>query len=432
MRTTLLTTAGLAVLCALGCDDAAQTDEVVPDLEEAEQAPKAPPEDDARADARTCPRERFEDELGRRWVLRQPAPVERARELRPGEKPPWEKPETESRLASMEADELAEMMRAVTIVDDCEYIEERANRAAAEWVIANRATVFDFPGSTGSMPAEEVPEGAAAQAAASPSIVIGSDQREKRNDNTSFPMRTQILLTGSGACSATMIGELTAISAAHCFHDSNNWLPDKSWAPGADSQDAVRFPYNPAPGAAYPLTNPNNPATFQCYLVTVPGGWLSSDGDRDWDYAVIEFNNPSCPLKPGGTVGWLGWGTQSDDTIEDNQHWVYGYPGNFNGSTNCGKFDGCFGPTAGPNFSCFWPKIWGWGMGGLSAWSTTLSYDIDTSGGQSGSGVYNKAQGFRKVVGIHVGCQENLFGDYNQARRIDSSVVSFIKSHSKL
>jgi V8-like Glu-specific endopeptidase len=71
-------------------------------------------------------------------------------------------------------------------------------------------------------------------------------------------------------------------------------------------------------------------------------------------------------------------------------------------------------------------------MTGLSAWSTTLSHDIDTSGGQSGSGLYNTAQGFRKVVGVHVGCQENLFGDYNEARRIDSSVVSFIQSHSAL
>jgi hypothetical protein len=42
-----------------------------------------------------------------------------------------------------------------------------------------------------------------------------------------------------------MIGESTAISAAHCFHDSNNWLPAYSWTPGADSQDSVRFPYTP-------------------------------------------------------------------------------------------------------------------------------------------------------------------------------------------
>jgi V8-like Glu-specific endopeptidase len=170
----------------------------------------------------------------------------------------------------------------------------------------------------------------------------------------------------------------------------------------------------------------------QCYWVTIPGGWISSGGDRDWDYAVIEFNNASCPLKPGATVGWLGWGTQSDATIESNIHYVYGYPGNFNGSTSCGVANGCFGATAGGGGSCFWPKIWGWGMSGLSAWSTTLSHDIDTSGGQSGSGLYNTAQGFRKVVGVHVGCQENLFGDYNEARRIDSSVVSFIQNNSAL
>lgn len=408
---------------ACGVEDAPQQ----ADLEAAASSP---------AEAASCARQRFEDELGRRWVLRQRGPVKLAAALAPGEKAPWQRPRaTPPRTGMLPAAELAEGMRAVTLRDGCEYVEEAPRLAQAEWAHANRSRVIDFPGSTGSLPVEgpleasgthNLPDGSAG-------LVIGADQRELRGDNTAFPMRTQILLaSSSSACSATMIGESTAISAAHCFHDSSNWLPAYSWSPGVDSQDTVRFPYNPTPGAAYPSTNSSNRMISQCYVVTIPGGWISSGGDRDWDYAVIEFNNPSCPLKPGATVGWLGWGTQSDATIESNTHYVYGYPGNASGATGCGVPDGCFGPTAGGGGSCFWPKLWGWGMSGLSAWSTTLSHDIDTSGGQSGSGLYNTAQGFRKVVGVHVGCQENLFGDYNEARRIDSSVVSFIQSHSAL
>lgn len=397
-------------------------------------------ESDVISRSDTCTQQRFEDEAGGRWVLRQPGAAKRAAALAPGQRAPWQQRAPKPpRTTPMPVAELAEGMRAVTLRDGCEYVEDSAQVARAEWSVANRSRVFDFPGSTGSLPPNDAsPEGGGVRGTApgtvAPSVVLGSDQREPRSDNTSYPMRTQILLSGSGgtACSATMIGESTALSAAHCFHDSANWLPDYSWSPGVDSQDSVRFPYNAGVGAAYPSINPNNPMIFRCYWVTIPGGWISSGGDRDWDYAVIEFNNASCPLRPGATVGWLGWGTQSDDTIESNIHYVYGYPGNANGSTTCGSLNGCFGPAAAPGGSCRWPKIWGWGMDGLSAWSTTLSHDIDTSGGQSGSGLYNIAQGFRKVVGIHVGCQENLFGDYNQARRIDSSVVSFIQAHSAL
>ena len=125
--------------------------------EAADQVEVAPP-----AEAARCANPRFEDELGRSWILRQPGPVKLADALAPGQNAPWQKRRTTApRTEMMPAAELAEGMRAVTLRDGCEYVEETPRLTQAEWALANRSRVFDFPGSTGSLPAEgSSPEGA--------------------------------------------------------------------------------------------------------------------------------------------------------------------------------------------------------------------------------------------------------------------------------
>ncbi|MFN0165454.1 MAG: trypsin-like serine peptidase [Bryobacteraceae bacterium] len=383
--------------------------------------------------AQTAPRcDDLVDKDGRRWQSR--GAVEYAKEVEDATER-WERPRHLNVLkppSQMTLDELAHAMRPVALVNGCEYVRE-PDVQLAEWVQRYQNTTLTYEGSRGSAPSEpEIEEGPSARTslkgAGQRMTIIGSDLREKRRDNTSYPMRTQVLLSnlsGGGRCSGTMIGASTMITAAHCVHDGDTWKATKTWSPGVDSQDAVDFPFNP--WASYPSNNASNPMVFQCYVVTVPGGY--ADGaDSEWDFAVIEFSNmfpeiQNCNLFPGNTVGWLGWGSQSSSTIEGTTNYIYGYPGNST-ATKCGVAGGtCAG---GP---CNWPQIWGWGRSDVDVDGETLEHRIDTTGGQSGSGVYNKAQGFRKVIGIHQGCNSST---ENRARRIDSTVIGFVKSNSAL
>jgi V8-like Glu-specific endopeptidase len=376
----------------------------------------------------------FTDKNGRKWRARTNVPF--AKEPEPGEKARWERPKRENVLKpprQMTDAELARAMRPVALSDKCEYVSDPDTRVA-QLARRNIDRIMTFRGSRGSIGGKEeaekvpIPKRVKGQKQQDDpqNIIIGTDQREKRRDNTSYPMRTQVLLSnqnGGGRCSGTMIGPSTMITAAHCVHDSNNWLATKTWSPGVDSEDTVDFPYNPFSGG-YPSNNASNTAIFQCYWVTIPGGYLDG-GDDEWDFAVIEFaggyNN--CNLSPGNTVGWLGWGSQSNATIENNINYIYGYPAG--GTTpKCGVVSSTCGGG-----SCNWPQIWGWGRSDFEADGDSIEHRVDTSSGQSGSGIYNMAQGFRKVIGIHLGCESST---ENRGRRIDGTVIDFVKAHSAL
>jgi glutamyl endopeptidase len=373
------------------------------------------------------------DKEGRRWESRGAVKYAEETEELTGR---WDRPGYIKVLtppSKMTLDELARAMRPVTLVNGCEYVRE-PDVKLAEWARRYQNEVLTYEGSAGKAPSErEVEEGNGIRTSIkgadnNRATIIGTDLREKRRDNTSYPMRTQVVLSnlnGGGRCSGTMIGASTMITAAHCVHNGDNWLATKTWSPGADSEDTVDFPYNP--WASYPTNNAANPAVFQCYVVTIPGGY--ADGaDSEWDFAVIEFSDmfpeiQNCNLFPGNTVGWLGWGSQGSSTIEDSINYIYGYPG-----TSTAKKCGVAGGTCagGP---CNWPQIWGWGRSDFEVDDEMLEHHVDTTGGQSGSGVYNKAQGFRKVIGIHQGCNSST---ENRARRIDSTVIGFVKSNSAL
>lgn len=371
------------------------------------------------------------DKEGRRWHSR--GAVQYATEVE-GRDERWERPKDLNVLkppSKMTMEELAQAMRPVALVNGCEYVRE-PDVQLAEWARRYQNAVLTYEDSRGSAPSEpEVEEGSSRTSTkdAGPRMtIIGTDVREKRRDNTSYPMRTQVVLSnlsGGGRCSGTMIGASTMITAAHCVHDGDNWKETKTWSPGADSQDTVDFPYNP--WSAYPTSSSSNPMVFQCYVVTIPGGY--ADGaDDEWDFAVIEFSDmfpeiPNCNLFPGNTVGWLGWGSQSSSTIEGTINYIYGYPGTST-TPKCGVPGGtCAG---GP---CNWPQIWGWGRSDVDVDGDSLAHHVDTTGGQSGSGVYNKVEGFRKVIGIHQGCNSST---ENRARRIDSTVIGFVKANSAL
>ena len=374
-------------------------------------------------------RSEFVDAKGRRW-LRQRKVVDYAQE--PTGEFQTRVPEPNASLDRLSLDELAEALRPIGFANGYEYHAAEPAYDTAARILALRAQaargepeVFSREGNTGSAATLEVRSDVAAKA------IFPPDTRTSFGANTTYPFRTFVLLTDAnlvGSCSATLIGPSTAVTAAHCLHSSVNWFSVRRWAPGADSGDTVRFPFDPF--GPYPSTNPSNPATFQCYWATVPVCWYLGlfAGTDICDFAVIEFANgfPNCNLQPGNVLGWLGWGWASPAEMQTWQANLFGYP---LADTTCGNWTDC------PGANCLWPKIWG-AVQNSWEWDSNSSYlighHVDTGPGQSGSALYNFAPGFRKVYGIHTGCHSSSFGTSNKARRLDSTVGTFIQDNSAL
>ena len=101
-------------------------------------------------------------------------------------------------------------------------------------------------------------------------------------------------------------------------------------------------------------------------------GW-SNDGSQDYDYGCIIL-----PTDLGNTVGWFGFGAYSDADLVASIGNISGYPGDKPSGTQW--YD--------------WHKI-------ASVGPRKVYYDIDTYGGQSGSGVYRIINGGRYGIAIH-------------------------------
>jgi V8-like Glu-specific endopeptidase len=371
----------------------------------------------------------FVDAKGRRWIRHRKI-VDYAPE-RIGEFSGREL-EPNASLERLSLDDLAEALRPIGFANGYEYRAAEPAYDTAARIIALRAQaargepdVLSREGNTGSAPTPEVRQDVA------PKRIFPPDTRAAQGANTVYPYRTVVLLTDAnlaGSCTATFIGPSTAVTAAHCLHDSANWFSTRRWAPGADSGDTVRFPFDPF--GPYPSTNPSNPATLSCYWANVPQCWYTWPwiGSSACDFAVIEFANgfPNCNLQPGNVVGWLGWGWASTAEMQAWSANVYGYPVADN---TCGGWVDC------PGANCMWPKIWGT-LENSWQWDSDTEYlighHVDTGPGQSGSALYNFAPGYRKVYGIHQGCHSSSFGTSNRARRIDNSVVTFVEDNSAL
>lgn len=233
--------------------------------------------------------------------------------------------------------------------------------------------------------------------------VFGTDSRRIRRDNTFFPMSAQVF---TGGCSATMIGESLAVTAAHCVWAGAYRAPS-SVSPGSDSQDAIQSPfgdYAGCPDLAVVMST-----TFQ-----------SGRNTELYDWAVIDFSRcpmtPSYPLgsRPGLTIGYMGTTALPDYRFGEKPAFVYGYP-----------VPGCAG-------GCMTPSIWG--IGGFNYYpkgGSAIRHTIDTTPGQSGSGIYTlDGAGSRSVIGIHKGDTWSLgLGHHNRGRRITNGLLRIMYSY---
>lgn len=249
---------------------------------------------------------------------------------------------------------------------------------------------FRSPGKAGAIALVPGRAGTAAQPDTEPRssrVVIGSDDRIKITNTASYPWSAQCKLyitfpdgarfVGSG----TLIGHKYVLTAGHCVYSRSNG----GWARSISAYPGLNGSYAPF-GSAY--------ATYlRSYT-----GWTYY-GSADHDFGLITLNR-----SVGYSTGWLGYGYWSSLTgVTAN---LSGYPADRDGGV-CQYYG--YGPVK-------------------STTSYRLFYDIDTAGGQSGSGVYRIINGSRYVMGAHA------YGAYsgNSATRLDyykyNSLVSWINS----
>lgn len=220
--------------------------------------------------------------------------------------------------------------------------------------------------------------------AAKPRVVFGNDGRNLHTPTNVFPNRAVCRLvvtyplTPSGQSwvgTGYLIGSRHVLTAGHVLHkaDEGGWSQTIRVIPGCDG----------------------NTWWFGSELLTWPNfrqrsvaGW-SEDQDIDYDYGLITLNT-GFP-----TLGSFGLLHMDSDTLESSNGSILGYPtarGNPRGTQQ-------FGMTGGITDSD----------------STLVYYGIDTSGGQSGAGVYRFWGGKRAVFAVHGGAYDD---DENRGARI--------------
>ncbi len=218
-----------------------------------------------------------------------------------------------------------------------------------------------------------------------PNSIIGADNRIKITDTTSYPWRTvtKLIVTfpkGKGGCTGTIIAAKYVLTAGHCVHnkDYGGWAKKIEVIPGLSGT------YKPF-GSVFATK-------LRSYT-----SWTSSQ-KADHDIGLITLDKSI-----GNTTGWLGYAYYpSINGVTGN---ITGYPGD--------KDNGLY-----PYYH----------YGSIaSSTSYRLYYQIDTSNGQSGSGIYYKTGDKRYVFGVHTNGTSSPTG-YNSGTRLDSKKVKDLKS----
>jgi glutamyl endopeptidase len=222
---------------------------------------------------------------------------------------------------------------------------------------------------------------------AKPNSVIGTDNRSKITNTTAYPWRTvtKLFITfpnTTGGCTGTLIAAKYVLTAGHCVYNKayGGWAKQIEVVPGLNGT------YKPY-GSAYA-------ARYRSYTA-----WTSSE-DSNYDFAIITLDRPI-----GNSTGWLGYATYSSvNGVTSN---IAGYPGDKDNGLGLYYHYGAIS----------------------SSTAYRLFYQIDTYGGQSGSGIYYKdGQDNRYVFGVHTTGVTSSSPNHNSGTRIDSTKYDYIKS----
>jgi hypothetical protein len=329
----------------------------------------------------------------------------------------------------------------------------------AEQALLDKATEGGIaeidPGSIGSAPAEPDAENLV--------MFTAEDRRVRERRNTRYPFRALVSFLGStgsqlaAQCTATLIGNNTALGAAHCFYRTKRGggvekiFPSR-WAPAGDGEEIANpFPWV-AKSATFPRGDGNVPV-LGCYLVTTPRRFREIIADKEhdeldaaeYDVAVIRFGC-GVDYNPGSQLGYFGRFEAKPSGVIGGTASHCGFPA-FEFSTE----------TLDPPLSANQPKLFcqsfshsepslqyirrlGDGDGGTGDPTPFVIHSFDSDLGQSGGPVYMQPPGAaagmfaHQVTAIDTDTLEDRF-DYktsyviglNIARAYDSDVRRFVR-----
>lgn len=207
------------------------------------------------------------------------------------------------------------------------------------------------------------------------SAIIGTDDRTQITNTTSFPYRAIVYIeTNRGRCTGWMIGPHTVATAGHCVHSGGSNGQWATWARVYPGKNGSSNPYGYA-----------NATNFKSVV-----GW-TQNGNHEYDYGAIQLDR-----NIGNSTGWFGFRWQAASYAGEAET-ITGYPGEKNGTM--------------------------WTHENRVHYDTErkLYYQNDTTGGQSGSPVYqNRSDCGYCGIGIHA------YGSsqYNSGTRITEGVFN--------
>jgi glutamyl endopeptidase len=196
--------------------------------------------------------------------------------------------------------------------------------------------------------------------------VIGPDNRIQITNTADYPWRVHasLLITARDGSrwigTGWFIGPHTLATAGHVVYIKNSGVPGRDgWVQSIQvmpGRNGSTLPYGSVLSSDFRTVN----------------GW-ADDGDPEYDYGAIIL-----PTDLGSTTGWFGFGAYTDATLLASSVNVSGYPGD---------------KPAGTQWY-HWNKV-------DSVGPRKVFYQVDTFGGQSGSGVYRIDNGGRYGVAVH-------------------------------
>ena len=198
--------------------------------------------------------------------------------------------------------------------------------------------------------------------------VHGPDNRVKITNTSVYPWRVHASLLITAADNSQwigtgwFIGPHTLMTAGHVVNirgsgvaGRDGWVKRIQVMPG---RNGASLPYGSVTSTSFR---------------SVTGWTNSASGDENFDYGAILL-----PNNLGSTTGWLGFGVYADADLLGTVGNISGYPGDKPGGTQ-----------------------WYDARRIASVNSRKVYYDIDTAGGQSGSGVYRIINGARYAFAVH-------------------------------
>ena len=275
-----------------------------------------------------------------------------------------------------------------------------ASKVAGETVGLNKQNILKMiarllesaetrPASESDVEAGEEVSGVAEQAALALEVIIGTDDRVQFTNTSAEPLRRicelRITFPSGRSFRGTgfMIGARSLATAGHCvyLHSEGGWARRVEVIPGAN-------------GTSRPFGSAVS-TTFRSVA-----GWVNGK-KPEHDYG--------CIILPTGSFGGRDLGKFGFTPLDSTQllaktAYLKGYPGDK--------------PS----------ELWGMHRSIKTVTASTLIYDIDTVGGQSGAPVYIRTNGKRYVVGIHN--YGNAGG--NSATRLTTAVCTHLKKWSMI